>query len=62
MIEPENGDVSAMQIDPTFVKIWYAWVKWMDQLPYWDPYGAAAALIVCGFALGYFFWKVLHEE
>lgn len=61
MRETVPGTLIVMQIDPSFLKIWYAWVKWMDQVPYWDPYGAAATLVICGFALGFFFWKMLHE-
>lgn len=60
--ERVRGTFSVMEIDPGFLKIWYAWLKWMGDVPYWDPYGAAVTLVICGFGLGFFLWKMLHDQ
>jgi hypothetical protein len=49
-------------IDPSFLKIWHAWVSWWSQIPYWDPYGAAFTLLFVGFASGYVVFRFVNEK
>jgi hypothetical protein len=56
-IDPEK-----LNVDPSFYKLWRAWVGWLKDMPYWDPYGAAFTLILAGIVSGYFLWKLLNNE
>jgi len=49
-----------MQIDPSLIKLWHAWLGWWSDVPYWDPYGGALALLLTGFVSGYIIYRVLH--
>ncbi len=48
--DPE-GDT--MELDPSAVKIWNAWVGLGRDLTLWDPYGAALTLLFVGLWSGY---------
>lgn len=49
-------------VDPSFVKLWRVWVNWFDNLPFWDPYGAAVTLLLTGLVSGYLLWRMIDES
>lgn len=54
-----NFDTERLNIDPSLMKIWGAWVDWFDKVPYWDPYGAGATLFLVFAGTGYLLFKNL---
>ena len=55
-------DPSQLQVEPSYIKLWRFWSEWFDGLPFWDPWGAAIALVLAGFTSGYFFWKMMNQD
>lgn len=54
-------DMSNVEVDPNLLKLWEAWIKWMDHVPFWDPYGASAALAVALLLSGSIVYKAFSH-